>query len=126
MVVCRIQIDEPGHPLGIRARERRELVARDGVANEGDTRESQRIQNGAQIGNPAGQIITRVRLARRAVATARNREDMVSVDEVRGEIIESVSHILQSGEEDERGSRAAPIEHLEAHAGRHGHEADAV
>ena len=51
---------------------------------------------------------------------------MVPVDEVWGEIIESVSHILQSGEEDERGSRAAPIEHLEAHAVRHGHEADAV
>ena len=41
------------------------------------------------------------------------------IGEPRREVVEAVGHVLQAREEDERRPLAAPVEHLEPHAGRH-------
>ena len=51
---------------------------------------------------------------------------MMMIGEARGEVIEPVRDVLQSGEEDQRRPRAAPVEHFEAHPWRYDDELNSV
>jgi hypothetical protein len=126
VVVRSIQIDQPGYPRGIPAGKCRELISGNRVPHEGNLRESERVEHRAEIGDAGRQIISRWRLAGRAVAPAGDGEDMVLVGEAGGEFIESVRDVLQAGEEDEWWPRAAPVEHLESHSPRHRYELDSM
>jgi hypothetical protein len=112
VIVRRIQIDEAYHPSGIRAGKRGELVAGDRVAGESNPGEPERVEYRSKVGHTAGQIIARARLARRSVASTSDRQDVMIAGELGGEVVESMGHVLQSGQEHERRAGATPIENL--------------
>src|SRR6185436_13129725 len=97
-----------------------------GMAYQDNPRELQRVEHSPEIGGAGCQLIARARLARGPIASTGNREDMMVVGKLGGEVVESVRHVLKPGEEDERWPRAAPVEHLEPDSRGDGDEADLV
>ena len=59
------------------------------------------------IGGPAGC----------SISAARDRVDMTTVEEFRGELVKGMTAITRAGQQDDRSSRPAPIEEFEVDPG---------
>src|SRR4051812_1704955 len=116
MVVRRVEVDQTHHAGRIRSGKGGELVAGDRVTHQSNPTKPERIEHRAEIGYPAGQVVARGRLARRAIAPACDGYDVVIAGELRGEVIESMGHVLQPGQEYEGRAGATPVEHFQLHA----------
>src|SRR5262245_13064724 len=103
------------HPVGERGGKAGELVSRDRMTHQRYPSEMQRIQYRTKVGDPGGQVIPRWRLTRSAIPAAGNGEHVKVIGEPRCEVIESVSHVLESGEKDQRSSRTTPVKHFQGH-----------
>ena len=100
-----VDLGEPGH-----------LLAGDGVADQNDPSETERIENGGDVGDECVEVTRRRGAGRRSKAATREAEDVKAVGELRGERIEDVGGVSKAGEEYQRRPAPAPIHHFERYA----------
>lgn len=124
-----VQVDETADLLGMAATDRAQFFAGDRVSNENRLSQVKRGDDGKNIvAETVGRIVLPIGrgVALLAEAAASNAINMVSAGEFRREVVEDMRRVPQTGEENERASAAAPIEHFKLDAELDGHELHSV
>src|SRR6202023_3741570 len=98
-VVGRVEIDELGHPLGMGRRNLRQLLTGQGMADEVDLREAQRVEHLEDVGSEAGRIVAGGWLTRGTEAAARDSPDMEITRQLGRKVVVDVGGGAQSSKE---------------------------
>jgi hypothetical protein len=111
-----VEVNDAGDAMRMLVRYRAEFGAADGVADEHRMVEMQRIENGDDVVAEMAGVIVGSGGAGRAESAARDGVDVVGRYKRGREIVEGVSGVAASGEEDEWAAGAAPVEDFKAEA----------
>src|ERR1700676_1082892 len=114
--VCGVDVNEPGNSIRVRRRDRAHFCAGDGMADEHRPRQFQGVDDREYIVAKTIEWVIRNRETRCTESAPCDAVDVVIGRELRRKVVEHMRRVPAAGQQDDRLSRAAPIEYFEPHA----------
>ena len=111
--VSGVQIDQCRNAVGITCSDGTKFFPSDGVANQHGLCDLELIQHGQNVVSQPFRSVTSLGVRGPAESASRNGVDVMLVRELRGKIVPNMRGVPETGEEDNRTSRAAPVQHFE-------------